>query len=349
MVIACGKKSDSSAQDKDSKAATLERANLEAAAALKRIDELAAKPTPAVTGKIDGKLDTKTTIIVPADQAARAAYFAQSSGDWPWFTSEMEMQDLRKYLSGTPYPGNLGPGYVAWIKGKTYLAVVRTTELTLPVAKIGAFSPGTVTGEVHAYEIASGKYLGGAWFTAASSDKVTFVDHEDSPQQKVLGDFRDKAAAAIRRTWTEGGLPPAAASTARIAYELPAGWEARDVGKANVLVAASKGTDPATMQTVLLTRMERPVPFDTTATCEAVAKTFAKSLGGKLASEVHTEKGNDEVRGSCEFEIDFAGHTVVILVIDASEGAPFVFQCDGPSPNSDNKDCQAIWKSIDLP
>ena len=79
-----------------------------------------------------------------------------------------------------------------------------------------------------------------------------------------------------------------------------------------------------------------------------LATALAEPLKGKLGPVAARKRSADD-RASCEFAIEHGSRTAVTLLVEASEGPPFLFQCDAPSPNKDNPDCQAIWASIDLP
>jgi hypothetical protein len=85
-----------------------------------------------------------------------------------------------------------------------YVAVVKPTELALPVMKDGFFQGGAMVGDAHLFELASARPLGGVRFTAKSSEEIDFTIYEQgsadkaqSAESAVFGDFHEQVSQAI--------------------------------------------------------------------------------------------------------------------------------------------------------
>ena len=78
-----------------------------------------------------------------------------------------------------------------------YAIVIRTLKKTLPEIDLATkrYSEGTVAGEVHAFNIDSGKHLGGFRFSAVNSDTVQF--RGDNPTFEVKDDFTKEIGKAV--------------------------------------------------------------------------------------------------------------------------------------------------------
>jgi hypothetical protein len=104
----------------------------------------------------------------------------------------------KKLLSGTGGAADhLKVGVMKNCASVKYAIVVRTLEKTLPDINLPEkhYSEGKVTGEVHAFNVDSGKHLGGFRFSAINSDTVKF--RGDNPTVEVKDDFTKEIGKAI--------------------------------------------------------------------------------------------------------------------------------------------------------
>lgn len=309
-----------------------------------------AKPAPALTGKFTAKLDDTNTIVLPADAAERKKILETGFASNAWFSPGKSESAAWDFIGARNFTADHTAEH-AWAKAAKYVAFVTHSELERPGRwAVDSFPGGRVSGEVHAYEIASGTYVGGAWFSATSS-KTLSVRGAPDPNNVISEDFARNAGAAVRNALVNGGTNPAATPSdppAAFPIKFPDGWVIRKVDKPGVIIMAADGTDAATARTAVVIQFPSPVQYDTKAACAAIAAELATSTKGKVAF-ADAEPSTKDIVGTCKIGLDRGARFAHIVIFEAPSGPPYYLSCEGLDSDKGLDDvCGTIWNSIDL-
>jgi hypothetical protein len=184
--------------------AKIAKINVAAAPAVKADKRLPGR-IPARVSNYDPRPDEESILVYPEDLASPSKL-----NEIPYEVPHSELARCTKNLADVKDPGDEVGFYKIVLQGCTklkYLWVVRTTKIVKPV--VGAetvdeqkrtrtteFTPGSVAGEVIAFEIATGKLVGGVRFSARSSDKPE--EGKGGTRQSVLDeDLKNRVVEAV--------------------------------------------------------------------------------------------------------------------------------------------------------
>lgn len=147
--------------------------------------------------KLDG-LSLVDRVRLETLEAAMVAEDASSVADG-WQRAAWKVKHRSKVVTGKP--ADLAP-----LQALQHVAVITPVAVSLPTLGTSGFTPGTFEGTIHVFDVATGENLGGAGFSAASSQEINYADYGgkygDTPESNQQGalayDFNTNIDAAAK-------------------------------------------------------------------------------------------------------------------------------------------------------